>query len=220
MFGRSAGDDATIVRLLAAQVRRDIAIGRLVPDQRLKIEDLRQSYGGSAHSFREALTLLSNEGMVEANAQRGFRVASATPADLEDIIRLRAEIEPMGLGWSMDHADPNWEATLLAASHVYARHCRLVSDALIDGAVEWNEAGRALHTALVSNCRSPRLIDFQRRLYQQSSRFRFAALAQGELDLLADADELRRIVEAATAGRRDEAVSGLASYLRSMTKTP
>ena len=102
MFGRSQNDNATVVRLLAEQVRRDISFGTLPPDTKLKIEELRQRYGGSAHSFREALTLLAADGIVEANAQRGFRVASATQADLEDITRLRCEIECLGLRWSIE----------------------------------------------------------------------------------------------------------------------
>ena len=92
MFGRKNSDSDTVVRLLAAQVRRDISIGVLAPDAKLKIDELRQRYGGSAHYFREALTQLTSEGLVEASAQRGFRVASATQTDLEDITRLRAEI--------------------------------------------------------------------------------------------------------------------------------
>ncbi len=83
MFGFKNDDAATVVQFIAEQVRRDISFGVLPPDSRLKIEDLRQRYGGSAHSFREALTLLANEGIVEASSQRGFRVASASQADLE-----------------------------------------------------------------------------------------------------------------------------------------
>ena len=75
MFGWGRDDSATVVRLIAEQVRRDISFGVLPPDTKLKIEELRQRYGGSAHSMREALTLLASDGLVEANAQRGFRVA-------------------------------------------------------------------------------------------------------------------------------------------------
>lgn len=93
---KSASD--TVVSVLAAALRRDISFGQLPPDSKLKIEALRARYGGSNHSVREALTLLVSEGLVEATAQRGFRVASATAEDLRDIIRLRAEPGANGAG--------------------------------------------------------------------------------------------------------------------------
>ena len=184
MFGgRTDRDAETVVRLLAEQVRRDISFGVLPPDTRLKIEDLRSRYGGSAHSFREALTRLAGEGLVEANAQRGFRVASATEADARDIARLRARIETPGLDWALEHGDVAWEGALIAALHACARADEAVADApmerALDWALDWDEAGRAFHAALVAPCRSPRLVAFQDSLFLQGRRFRLAALREG-----------------------------------------
>ncbi len=183
MFGRDRQEtEASVVRLLAAQLRRDIAFGILAPDTRLKIDDLRTRYGGSAHSFREALTLLAGEGIVEAHAQRGFRVASATGADLEDIQRMRARIEALGLEWSLSHADAAWESGLVAARHSLTRAVGAVCDDAAGEALIWDEAVMGFHAVLVANCRSPRLIAFQERLALESRRFRLAALIEGHID--------------------------------------
>lgn len=203
MFGRKTTDSDTVVRLLASQLRRDISIGVLAPDAKLKIDELRQRYGGSAHSFREALTLLASEGLVEANAQRGFRVASATQTDLEDISRLRAEIESLGLGWAIKHGDLRWEGEVLAAFHGYSKLCSQVAADRAGFAIEWDEAGRNFHATLVSACRSPRLIDFQDRLYIQSRRFRYAALVEGLIDLEAETRDLGALVQATLARDAD-----------------
>lgn len=205
MFGRKSRESETVVRLLAEQVRRDISVGLLAPDSKLKIDELRQRYGGSAHSFREALTYLASEGLVEANAQRGFRVASATQTDLEDITRLRAEIETLGLGWSIKHGDLRWEGELLAAFHTYSRICAQARSDRAGLAVEWDEAGRHFHAALVGACRSPRLIEFQNRLYIQSRRFRYSALVENRIDLDAETSGLRLVLDAAMA--RDAATA-------------
>ncbi|GHC73709.1 GntR family transcriptional regulator [Limoniibacter endophyticus] len=205
MFGRKSSDSGTVVRVLAEQVRRDISTGRLEPDAKLKIDELRQRYGGSAHSFREALTQLVNEGLVEASVQRGFRVASATRSDLEDIVRLRAEIETLGLGWSVKHGDLAWEGAVLAAFHTYSRLCEKTASDRTGLAIEWDEAGRHFHAALVSACRSPRLIDFQARLYIQSRRFRYVELIEGRVDLDVEKSDLREVVDAAIA--RDAAAA-------------
>lgn len=199
MFGRKSQESETVVRLLAEQVRRDISVGLLAPDSKLKIDELRQRYGGSAHSFREALTHLASEGLVEANAQRGFRVASATQTDLEDITRLRAEIETLGLGWSIKHGDLRWEGELLAAFHTYSRICAQARSDRDGLAIEWDEAGRQFHAVFVSACRSPRLIEFQNRLYIQSRRFRYAALVEHRIDLNAETNDLRQVVDASIA---------------------
>lgn len=205
MFGWGRDDSATVVRLIAEQVRRDISFGVLPPDTKLKIEELRQRYGGSAHSMREALTLLASDGLVEANAQRGFRVASATQADLEDITRLRAEIECLGLKWSMAHGGVRWEGEVMAAGHALSRAVeQLASDA--EGfALEWDEANRDFHARLVSACGSPRLIAIQARLFDQSRRFRLAALREGKLDLHAQKKAHEAIVQAVLAHDEEEA---------------
>lgn len=213
MFGRKTQDSDTVVRLIASQLRRDISIGVLAPDTKLKIDELRQRYGGSAHSFREALTLLASEGIVEANVQRGFRVASATQTDLEDISRLRAEIETLGLGWSIKHGDLRWEGEVIAAFHTYSKLCTQTDGDRAAYAIEWDEAGRHFHATLVSACRSPRLIDFQDRLFTQSRRFRYAALVEGRIDLLAETRDLGEVVQATLARDADHACEHLSNQI-------
>lgn len=213
MFGRNANDSETVVRLLAEQVRRDISFGILPPDTKLKIEELRQRYGGSAHSFREALGQLAHEGLVEASAQRGFRVASATEADLEDITRLRAEIEGLGLSWAIRHGSIDWESAVVASRHAFARATDSVATKGNAYALEWDEAGRNFHAALISACRSPRLVDFQDKLYIQSRRFRLAALVEGRIDFDGNKRDCSAIVEAALERRGEEAVNVLSQYI-------
>ena len=196
LFGRRDSSTDTVVHLLAAQLRRDISIGALAPDTKLKVGDLCVRYGGSANSFREALTQLANEGLVEANPQRGFRVASATQDDLKDITRVRAEIEMLGLDWAIQHGDLAWEGRILAAYHSFSRLCALAQQDPTSYAIEWDEAAGVFHAALVSASDSPRLIGFQRLLFLQSRRFRYAALVEGRIDLGRALGELKVVVDA------------------------
>lgn len=183
IFSRKSKEAETVVGLIASGLRRDISFGVLPPDKRLKIEELRSKYGGSNHSMREALTQLSAEGLVEANAQRGFRVASATNEDLEDILRMRCEIERLGLEWSIDKADVAWEAQVVAAQFQLTRAIDQVKESTEDGALIWDEADRSFHLALVSGCESPRLIATHAQLYDQARRFRLAAITENRIDL-------------------------------------
>lgn len=183
IFKRTPGEDDSIVAMLASALRRDIAFGALMPDQKLKIAQLRQRYGGSNHSMRETLRLLSAEGLVEATTQRGFRVTSATEEDLRDIIMVRGQIESAALELALQQGDVQWEGRVMAAHHGLRKAEAAVAATPDDlTALEWDEACKAFTATLIEACGSPRLIDLQEKFFNQSRRFRLALLREGRLD--------------------------------------
>ncbi|MDU8913829.1 GntR family transcriptional regulator [Aestuariicoccus sp. MJ-SS9] len=203
IFGRRKSEDDTVVDMLAAVIRRDISFGVLRPDQKLKIDALRQSYGGSNHSMRETLRMLSAEGLVEATSQRGFRVTSATEDDLRDILLMRLETERLGLRRSLAAGDVAWESRVVAALHALTRAEAQVQDTPDDvTALAWDEACRALAEALISACGSPRLIEMADKFYGQSRRFRLALLREGRVDFAGRRTRQDQLREAILA--RDE----------------
>jgi len=141
---RDTKEDDTVIAMLAAALRRDISFGALLPDQKLKLQSLRARYGGSNHSMRETLRLLTAEGLVEATSQRGFRVASATEDDVRDILMVRTEIEKLALGLALKHGDVAWEGRVIAAHHALRKAETRVAEATDDlTAMEWDQACRA-----------------------------------------------------------------------------
>lgn len=183
LFSRKTAEDDTVVEMLASALRRDISFGVLRPDEKLKIEALRQRYGGSNHSMRETLRTLVAEGMVEAINQRGFRVTSATQEDLRDILLMRIEIEKIALARSISSGSVDWEAAVIAAQHRLARFdANVEADPGDVTALEWDEACRSFSATLISACGSPRLIDTAARFHNQSRRFRLASLREGRID--------------------------------------
>lgn len=215
IFSRKNNDAQTVVGLIASALRRDISFGTLAPDQRLKIEELRSKYGGSNHSMREALTLLSTEGLVEANAQRGFRVSSATEDDLKDIVRLRSEIERLGLDWSMEIADVAWESEVIASQYKLTRAIKEVRESTAEGALAWDDADRNFHLALVSGCDSPRLIASHTRLYDQARRFRLAAITENRIDFDQESALHSALVDSITNRDKTRALAQLKTLIDS-----
>jgi DNA-binding GntR family transcriptional regulator len=206
IFRRDTDKDDTIVEMLAAALRRDIAFGALLPDQKLKLAELRTRYGGSTHSMRETLRILTSEGLVEATAQRGFRVTSATEDDLRDIALVRVEIEKLALGLALAHGDVAWEGQVIAAHHALQKAENQVAGAADDlSALEWDEACRVFSATLISACESPRLMDLHGKLFNQSRRFRLAQLREGQLDFEKRRDRQKQLVDAVLA--RDETVA-------------
>ena len=208
MFGWDKTKDATVVSTLASALRRDISFGVLPPDHKLKIDDLRVRYGGSKHSLRETLRVLSAEGLVEAVAQRGFRVTSATDEDRHDILLVRTEIEKVALQRAMKLGDLQWEGRVIAAHHALQKlesNLNKEVDNLV--ALEWDEACRVFSAGLTEACQSPRLIDLQRKYFDQSRRFRLALLREGRLNFNRRKKRQLALLEAVVARETNTALS-------------
>ena len=189
-FIQGRDDDGTVIAMLASALRRDISFGALMPDQKLKIRDLRSRYGGSTHSMRETLRMLTAEGLVEVTAQRGFRVTSATEDDLRDIALVRREIERVAVRLAIEHGDVAWEGRVIGAHHQLCKAEEMVAFTPDDlCALEWDEACRYFATTLLEACGSSRLLDMHAKYFDQSRRFRLAQLREGRLDF---ADRKRR----------------------------
>ena len=220
IFSSKKSDEGTIVDLLASTLRRDIAFGTLLPDQKLKIDELRRRYGGSNHSMRETLRILSTEGLVEATAQRGFRVTSATEDDLRDIQLVRIEIERIALARSIDSGDVAWEGRVIAAHHALQKAEVAVTNAPDDlTALEWDEACRAFAHVLIAACNSPRLIDLHRKFFDQSRRFRLAQLREGKLDWAARKERQKKLLDAVLSKDTGAAIALLQDDIEAELKT-
>ena len=210
LFGRHKSDDNTVVEMLASAIRRDISFGVLRPDQKLKLADLRQAYGGSNHSMRETLRILSSEGVVEATNQRGFRVTSATEDDLRDILLVRLEVEKLGLKRSLERGDVAWESRVIAILHsVSCADATVLENPDDVTALEWDEACRDLIMTLISASGSPRISDMAAQFYGQSRRFRLALLREGRINFAARAARRTELQNAIIARDEPRALSVL-----------
>ncbi len=210
LFGGRKSNDDTVVEVLASAIRRDISFGVLRPDQKLKLADLRQAYGGSNHSMRETLRILASEGMVEATNQRGFRVTSATEEDLRDILLVRLEVERIGLKRSLARGDVAWESRVMATLHGVRRADAVVQEQPDDvTALEWDEACRTLSMTLISASGSPRISEMAAQFYGQSRRFRLALLREGRIDFGARETRRATLQDAILARDEDRALGVL-----------
>lgn len=78
-----------------AVLRHELVSCHLRPGERLKIQELSRRLRVSPSAIREALSRLVAEGLVVAEAQKGFRVAPISRFDLQDLTRTRIAIETM-----------------------------------------------------------------------------------------------------------------------------
>ena len=107
------------------QLRSDIIACRLMPNERLRVEALRERYGMGTSPIREALMRLEAEGLVELEQNKGFRVSEVSRENLLDLMHTRIEIENIALRWSIEKGDVEWEANLLSAFHRLSRQSKI-----------------------------------------------------------------------------------------------
>ena len=153
-----------------ARLRADILAGRLEPGRKLKIEELRKSYGASP--IREALSHLASDHLVERLDQRGFRVAKVSGEEFNELRMTRCWLEERALRESIAHGGPDWEERIVLAA--YRLSCLPWSKSdnqyVVNG--EWEILHKAFHMALISACGSAILLRFCDQLYDQNIRYR------------------------------------------------
>lgn len=168
----SAALPIPIARQAADRLRRDIISGAFAPGTRLKIQELQSGYGFSNSPLREALNLLTQEGLVEADDRRGFRTSDMSVEDFSDITRLRLMLDVDGLVRSIKDGDDEWESEIVSAFYRLEK----VEGRLGTGPValndEWAELHKTFHMALISRCGSPRTMQLCSSLFDQADRYR------------------------------------------------
>jgi DNA-binding GntR family transcriptional regulator len=159
-------------RAVFAGVRADVLSGRLAPGSRLSPRALATQHEVSLSVVREALTRLSEQGLVVAEPQLGFTVVDLDLDDMRDLYRLRVLIEGEALRDAIEHGDVEYEARVVASHHRLERTPHLLEDGSGQITEEWAAAHGEFHHQLLSASTSPRLRDLADRLRDTSELYR------------------------------------------------
>ena len=76
-------------------LRSELLNGVLHPGQKLKMVELTERFGVSQSVVREALTRLTEQGLLVATPQRGFRVRDLSIEDIAELTETRIQIESL-----------------------------------------------------------------------------------------------------------------------------
>ncbi|AIR63262.1 GntR family transcriptional regulator [Cedecea neteri] len=195
---------------IAETVRHKIIIGELVPGTRLSEAALSEQLDISRNTLREVFRMLTQEGLLRYEPNRGVYVAIPDMADILDIYRIRRLIECDALA----HAYPLHPAvTKMEAAVQEAREYSQISD--------WRSVGTAnmkFHTAIVELADSERLI----RLYRNISaelRLAFGHLNDPEMLYAPYIEKNAHILALLNTGNNAQAAATLAEYLELSERT-
>ena len=154
-----------------SRIRSDIIACRLMPNERLRFEALRERYGMGVSPLREALMRLEAEGLVELEQNKGFRVSEVSRENLQDLMQTRIEIETIALRWSLEKGGVEWEADLLGAFHRLSRQNKIDPREPETINEAWGREHAAFHAALVAACGSQTMMSIRERLFEQAERY-------------------------------------------------
>ena len=173
MAGRQQRTKAgeTLHARVLRDIRTDIVNCRLMPNERLTLEALRERYRVGWSPIREALMRLDADGLVTFEQNKGFRVAAVSREMLADLMRSRSEIESTALRWSIQNGSVAWEAELVAAFHRLSRLSKLKRAPSGSISPEWALEHRTFHRALVAACGSPTMLGIVQSLFEQAERY-------------------------------------------------
>lgn len=196
-------------------LRFDLLESHIQPGERLKLVELAERFGISQTVVREALTRLTEQGLVVATPNKGFMVMPLSVDDLEDLTNVRVRLETMALRDSIAHGSIAWESSVVAAHHALERTPFVTEGP--EAATTWRQRHRAFHQALCAGSGSPRLEDVVTQLRDSADLYRMWSGSLGHDTTRDIAGEHRAMMDAAIARDADTAATLLADHITRTT---
>lgn len=197
-------DQPGLAEETATRLRQDITSGGLPPGSRLSETRLAQQLGVSRNTLREVFRLLTREGLLRHEPNRGVFVATPSMATIIDIYRLRRLIEIPALtnAWPRHPAVAQMRAAVEAGSTARAN-------------LDWRGVGSAnmaFHAAIVALADSTRLETFYAQLAAEL-RLAFGVIDSPERLHTPYIDRNLAILEKLEHGDQTGAAEELRTYL-------
>ncbi|MBO9327669.1 FCD domain-containing protein [Achromobacter xylosoxidans] len=154
----------TTTELVLDAMRGRILSGEFAPGSALRQELLAEELGVSRIPVREALRLLSAEGLVDTIAHKGAFVSMLSKAEVQEFFDIRKRLEP----WIIREAIPNISEADLQRAEQLVREM----DSTDPG--RWGALNWELHESLYRAAQRPAALGMVRALHEKSERyFRF-----------------------------------------------
>lgn len=192
-------------------LRKDLLNGRIAPGEKLRLLALSARFEVSQSVTREALVRLTEQDLVVANPQRGFRVRDLSVQSIEALTEARVEIELVTLQLAIERGDVHWETSVVASYHLLEKTPVVLDDGSFNE--DWAERHRAFHRALLSGCANPYLDAVAAKLRDCAELYRrwyWALTGDNHRDI---ATEHRLLKELALAHETNSALSLLRAHI-------
>lgn len=176
--------DITSRQKIYKALRRAIILGHLRPGERLSIEMLADQYGTSVTPVRDALQMLSQEGLITIKPRSGYFVTRITLKQLRDLLDLRQILELAAVERAAARIT---EAELVELERVHAGYTG-DDDASYE---RYTDENRRFHTLIARAAGNQELARAVGRLHDRLARFMVIRRAGRTMEQMHD-----RIIEA------------------------
>lgn len=206
-----ANTSATRTEQVYEMLRSELLNGVLHPGQKLKMAGLTERFEASQSVIREALTRLTEQGLLVSEPQRGFRVRDLSIEDITELTESRIQIESLALRLAIERGDLQWETGILAAHHRLERTPVTRDNGTVSE--DWSIQHRDFHQALLTGCSNRRLESVATSLRDSAELYRrwyWVLTDDHQRDL---AREHRELKEFALAHNADRAIEVLTEHI-------
>lgn len=155
----------TLASSIRRQLEADIVEGRLEPGSRLDEQDLAQRFGVSRTPVREALRLLSADGLVELRGRQGAAVRAIALATVLEMFQVMGELEGLCARLAARRIIPAQRARVAGAHEALKKAADSGPDAFYD-------ANQAFHEAIYDASANAFLAEQTRQLRNRVAPYR------------------------------------------------
>ncbi len=150
--------------MIYKDLRRSIGGGPRKPGERLDPDELAQSYGTSITPVRDALQMLSQEGLVTIKPRSGYFVTHVTLKQLRDMLELREILEVASIERAVVRIT---EEQLEQLEHVHAGY----TDEDDESYLRYMSENRTFHCLIAEASGNSELAEMLGRLHDRALRF-------------------------------------------------
>ncbi|WP_062225914.1 GntR family transcriptional regulator [Aureimonas frigidaquae] len=180
--------------------------GGIAPGQSITVASLASAFDVSPMPVREALTRLTETGALTVISGRTIGVPKLTRARLDDLTRVRLDVEATATRWAAARPDADFQADL---SRILARlrHAEATSDTAL-----YVGANYDFHFRIYSQAGSPILLGMIERLWLQISPYFHLLRESGNFQI--SNSRHQALHDALATGDADAATAALVDDLR------
>jgi DNA-binding GntR family transcriptional regulator len=199
---------STAAELVAADLRARIMSGELAPGAPLRQVALAEELGVSRIPLREAIFLLSSEGLIDLHSHRGAYVSTVSVSEVREFFELRGQLEPWLLGLAIPHIKEN---DLARAGELVAQ----MDDATAN---EWSPLNWHFHEALYLPAAHPHALGIVHTLHEKCERY-LNRRNVGAAHRMQAHQEHTEIIEFCRQGNADAASRAMGRHILSSIST-
>jgi DNA-binding GntR family transcriptional regulator len=159
-----SGTVGTSKSRIYSDLRRSIGVGSRRPGERLELDKLAHGYGTSITPVRDALQMLSQEGLVTIKPRSGYFVTQITLKQLRDMLELREILEVAAIERAVDRVT---EEELAQLEHVHSGYI----DEGDDSYIRYMGENRRFHYLIARATGNLELAESLGRLHDRLLRF-------------------------------------------------